>query len=157
MGKIFFPQLEQHPSPSAGTHYPLAGSNNPLFNQAPPAPSSLYSFGPLSLTPFPQGRQMRQSPTTAGQGLQPTMETAVPMQMSLAAGGLIDPTPISPVQFVGPYDSIQMQPSYNVNAYPFPETAGLWNRMSSTQPHSTRSSSPMYAGDAITSPIFPYT
>lgn len=134
MPRIFCPP----PNPSAGT---LDSANNPAaFSNVPPAPNSLYGFGTLSLTPYPQVRQIRQGPTTAGQGLdfvdRPAMRRD-PMSMS-------NPMPTFPVQFQDQYNSAQIQQSYNVNPYLYPAPAGTPS--TTTQPSS---SSPMYAGEPI--------
>ena len=154
--KVFCPP--QHTTPATGTGYPA--THPTPFNNAPPAPSSLYHFGTLPLTPYPQERQIRQIPTSAGQGvdflgMQPAMGP-VPIPLHVAAIEMNDMTPTIPVQFPGQYNSTQMQPVYNVNPYHDPYPAEVHNSMTSIYPPSTQYSAPTYAGESIAGPMFPF-
>ena len=156
MPKVFCPP--QHPNPSAGS---LDSPSNPAlapFSNVPPAPSSLYGLCTLSLTPYPQVRQIRHTPATAGQGLdllgRPAMESNfMPMP---------DLMPTFSVPFQDQYNSAHIQPLYDVNppAYHSPAAAGFPSSMPSAYPSISTtqlsSSSPMFAGESIGGPIFPF-
>ena len=154
MPKVFCPP--QHPNPSAGS---LDSPSNPApFSSVPPAPSSLYGLGALSLTPYPQVRQIRQTPTTAGQGLdllgRPAMKSNF---MSMP-----DLMPTFSMPFRDQYNSAHIQPLYDINppAYPSSAAAGFPSsmHMPPAYPSTTQlsASSPMYAGESIGGPIFPF-